>query len=212
MKNLIALALLALSFASAQAAKIDTTLHRAMAYEKFIPAKITLMDGKVVRVGQANVFLKNSTLLYKSGANIKVAAMANVKYVDFADQRYERLDTLLAFEVDTIGKNRLMCAPQIDLEALTRALNNNRMLDNFSVSDMITINSYELQDEDEIDYPVFNQYFFVIGGKVVRCGDRYVSRIVPKDKRRVYKNLLAREQFDWENPQSLMSMLYLLSK
>lgn len=212
MRKLIFTLAAALAFATAQAEKIDTTLHRVMAYEKFVPAKITMTNGKTIKVAQANVFLKNSTLLYKSGSNIMQAAMKNVKYVDFADRRYERLDTLLAFEVDTIGKNRLMCSPQLDLESLKRTLMNNQVVDNFQLSDMVSINSFEIQASEEIEYPIFNKYFFVIDGKVVRVGDRYTSRVVPKDKQRLYKNLISRPQFDWENPQSLISVLYLLSK
>lgn len=212
MKKLISLLVATLAFSAAQAEKIDTTLHRVMAYEKFVPAKITMSNGKTIKVAQANVFLKNSTLLYKSGSKVMQAAMQNVKYVDFTDRRYERIDTLLAYEVDTIGKNRLMCSPMLDLESLQQTLKNNQVLDNFQISDMVTMNSFEIQDNEEIEYPIFNKYFFIINGKVVRAGDRYTSRAVPKSKQRIYKNLISRPQFDWENPQSLISVLYLLSK
>lgn len=211
-KKLIAALAISMMSVATFAAKIDTTLHRMMAYEKFIPAKITLQNGKSIRVAQANVFLKNSTLLYKSGSSIKQAAMQTVKYVDFADRRYERLDTLLAYEVDTIGKNRLMCAPQLDLEALRRTYMNNRVIDSFSLSDVVSVTSSELMNEGDIEFPIFNQYFFIINGKVVRCGDRYTSRVVAKDKRRLYTDFVNRDRFDWEDPQSLIGLLYVLTK
>lgn len=212
MRKSFFLMLLAVASVAAKAQKTDTILHRAMAYEKFIPARITMTNGKTIKVGQANVFLKNSTLLYKSGSKTMQASMPTVKYVDFADRRYERLDTLLAYEVDTIGKNRLMCAPMIDLEALRRTMSNNTVIDHLDLSYMVSVNSFELEQTDDMDIPIFNQYFFVINGKVVKAGDRYTSRVVPKDKRRLYRDLVEREQFDWESPQSLIAILYLLTK
>lgn len=186
--------------------------HRVTVYEKFVPAKVTTLKNGLLRLGQANIFLKNSTLLYKSGSQVKQAAMANIKYVDIAGRRYERIDTLLAYEVDTIGKNRLMCAQQIDVEAFVRNVAQNRTITNLDIGTLVSVTSVDLMAEEDLSYPIINLYFLVVDGTPVRAADRSVLRVVPKDKRRMYRNIIERAGFNWEDPRSLMQILYLLSK
>ena len=72
-------------------------------YQEFQPATIHLVDGKQLRVGLANIFLKNSSLLYKSGQETKEANMKTLVKVEFKDRTYFRIDSVLAYQVDTAG-------------------------------------------------------------------------------------------------------------
>ena len=57
------------SFASAQ----DENTSTVMAFKDFKPARVKLTDGRTIKVPKANVFLKHSTLVYKSGNSVKEA-------------------------------------------------------------------------------------------------------------------------------------------
>ena len=88
----------------------QTTTTIATVYKEFQPATIHLTDGRKLKVSLANVFLKNSSLLYLSGNDTKEANMKTLTQVDFPDRTYYTVDTLLAYQVDTVGHDALLCA------------------------------------------------------------------------------------------------------
>ena len=85
-----------------------------MAYPDYRQAQVKLTDGRTIKVPKANVFLKHSTLVYKTGNSVKEANMRTVQAVDFADRHYERIDTVLAFLVDTVEANAVYQQQVID--------------------------------------------------------------------------------------------------
>ena len=74
-------------------AQIRTT--QLTAYKQFKPSTITLKDGRELKQPLTNIFLKNSSLLYMSGANSMEANMENILSVKFDDRFYIKIDTML---------------------------------------------------------------------------------------------------------------------
>ncbi|MBR4240576.1 MAG: hypothetical protein IKQ03_14410, partial [Prevotella sp.] len=100
--------------------------RRVTEYAEFKPAVIHLVTGKDVSTPLANIFLKNSTLVYKSGTKTKEAFTNNLKSVEFDDRTYYRIDSVLAYRVDSVGTGQLFCARVIDMPTFRRMVLNNR--------------------------------------------------------------------------------------
>lgn len=183
-----------------------------MGYNSFKPAIVTFKSGKTLKVQQANIFLKNSTLLYKHGTQIMQAKMDDIQYVDFDDRHYEHVDTVLAYRIDSVGDNLLLCAPLLDLEAFQRQMANNREITHLNLGEVASIVTTELKTEEDNGYPIFNRYLFYVKGKVIKAQDRPCLQVIPKNRRREYKTLLGSENFNWNNPDCLRKVLNLISK
>lgn len=203
-KNVIIILCLMFSLGSLQA---QNTSRQITEYADFKPAVIHLTTGKDVSMPKANIFLKNSALLYRSGAKTKQARTANVKSVDFGDRTYVRIDTLLAYRVDSVGTNALFCARLIDMAAFNSMIINNRQITNLSIGEQVSMTALELVNEEDVEYPIVNHYYFSYGGKVVRAHDREVLRLTPKPLRRNYWTVVREAGFSWNSEASLLKLL-----
>lgn len=92
-------------------------ITRTTVFETFRPAIITLNDGKLLKQNEANIFLKNSSLVYKHGRLNMEADMDQVESVNFGDCEYVRVDSVLARVVDTLNNDKLLCVSLIDVDA-----------------------------------------------------------------------------------------------
>ncbi len=194
-------------------AQTANTLHRILAFPEFKPASITLMDGKVVTVPLTNIFLKRSTLIYHSlgGKNME-ARLSNIKSVDFSDRHYERIDTMLAWRVDTVGKNALYCVSKIDLASLRNTMLNSRSMTNVELSNsMLNTTTLDIPLED-IEFPIINQFFYVYNGKTFPVHEREITRRIPKKKLYDYKVVTSLPTFSWTDPESLLTLLRRISQ
>jgi hypothetical protein len=180
---------------------------RVTEYEEFKPAVIHLVSGQDVSTPKANIFLKNSTLLYLSGTKTKEAFTNNLKSVDFDDRTYYRVDTLLAYKVDSVGTSALFCARLIDMNTLGQMIRSSRQITNIDVGDQITATSLRKVEGDEFDYPIINQYYFLCGGKIVRAREHEVLRATPKARRRAFWATVRESGFQWSSEESLMKLL-----
>lgn len=210
MKRIITL-MMGLAFVmniAAQQYEKEDSLHRVTAFEKWQPAVVTLIDGKAVTVRQANIFLKNSTLLYRnSRGKAMQALMRNIKSVDISGRHYERIDSMLFWRVDTVEQNALFCSTYIDIQALHQQILNSRVMTNLELSsEFLSTTSVEAGD-DSFEYPLRNMYYYRYNGKWVRAHDRALWRVLPKSKRQDYKIALSIPGFSWTNPNSLMDLL-----
>ena len=128
MKNIV---FLALSLLICHGVNAQTISHGVTAFKEYQPAIVELTNGKPLKVGAANIFLKNSKLLYKSGTKVLEAKLANVKSVSIGDKYYVKIDTILAYRVDTVGKNGLYCATTIYMENYKLDMANKIHITNF---------------------------------------------------------------------------------
>ena len=176
-------------------------------YPEFKPSVIELADGRILKEKFTNIFLKNSSLLYMSGTVTKEAYMANIKSVKFDDRLYVKVDTLLAYEVDSVGNDALYCATVIDQEAYRQNLRNNQVMTNISLSDQVSTTSVVLSNEDDYLFPLINIYYYRLNGKFVRCHDRSLSNVLNKEKKRMLRTFVHMDDFSWSDQKSLIELL-----
>lgn len=176
-------------------------------YQEFKPSVIELADGRILKEKFTNIFLKNSSLLYMSGTVTKEAYMANIKSVKFDDRLYVKVDTLLAYEVDSVGNDALYCATVIDQEAYRQNLRNNQVMTNISLSDQVSTTSVDLSNEDDYLFPLINIYYYRLNGKFVRCHDRSLSNVLNKEKKRMLRTFVHMDDFSWSDQKSLIELL-----
>ena len=176
-------------------------------YKEFRPATIHLADGRLLKVSLANIFLKNSSLLYKSGVDTKEANLKTLTQVDFEDRSYYKIDSLLAYQVDTIGNDALYCAQKIDFVAWRQMVANNSVLSSLDLGDMIGYSYAELADEQDLHVPIIQLYFFRLNGKFVLAHERNLKRVLNKEKRRLMESMMIDKSFSWTDEQSLLKLL-----
>ena len=155
----------------------------------------------------ANVFLKNSSLVYRKGSITMRANMKLIDEVSFDDQRFVCLDTLLTTIVDTVGKLVLYRASVIDIEAFRRMENDNRQITNIDIGDFVNYSSVDLNAASDLRYPLVDTYY--IGGfvKLLLAEERRVATKVKKEQRRLYKTLITLPELSWTNPESLLRIM-----
>ena len=204
MKRIVLLLLLTTGILAATA---QTTTTSLTVYQSFQPATIHLVDGRKLKVEHANIFLKNSGLLYISGHDTKEANLKTMTKVEFKDRAYYRIDSVLAYQVDTVNHQELYCAPRIDVEAWRGLLINNRQLSNISLGDMVTYSATDLVDKQDIHFPLINIYYFKINDKYVLAHERNLKRILDKEKRRLMTSVMSEPNFSWTNETSLLKLL-----
>jgi hypothetical protein len=142
-----------------------------------------------------------------SGTVTKEAYMANIKSVKFDDRLYVKVDTLLAYEVDSVGNDALYCATVIDQEAYRQNLRNNQVMTNISLSDQVSTTSVDLSNEDDYLFPLINIYYYRLNGKFVRCHDRSLSSVLNKEKKRMLRTFVHMDDFSWSDQKSLIELL-----
>lgn len=204
MKRLVLFLLLATGTLTMSAQTTTTSLTE---YQSFQPATIHLVDGKKLKVGFANIFLKNSSLLYMSGQDTKEANLKTLTKVEFKDRTYYRIDSVLAYQVDTINHQPLYCAKRIDVVAWRGMLVNNRQLSNIDLGDMLSYSATDLESQQDIHFPLINVYYLQINGKYVLAHERNLKRVLDKEKRRLMTSVMSEPGFSWTSEASLLKLL-----
>ena len=207
---LVVAALLVCCPATTALAQDDNT-SRVTAFNDFRPAQVSLTDGRTLKVPKANIFLKHSTLIYKSGNSVKEANMRTVKAVDFDDRHYVKIDTVLAFLVDTVEANAVYQQQFIDREAYEASFRNDRMITGIQFGEQINLITLDPQRDSTAVYPVINTFYYKYNGKMVKVHDRELWRMLPKEKRRIMQSMMAEEGFSWTRRESVVRMLQALT-
>ncbi|MBR1548109.1 MAG: hypothetical protein IJ637_05225 [Prevotella sp.] len=192
------------------AALAQTITPAVTVYKEFRPAKVFLTSGKTTRLTLANIFLKNSSLLYKSGMQTMEARMETISRVEFSDRTYYRIDTVLAYRIDTIGDDALYRADRIDFEAFYQSRVNNVDITSIDMGDLLQYSTADQANEDDIHFPVVPVYYYRLNGKYVLVHERNIQRVLSKDKRQKLKFMAAQEGFSWTDVESLMTLLKMI--
>jgi hypothetical protein len=185
----------------------QSTTTSLTVYKEFQPATIHLADGRHLKVGFANIFLKNSSLLYKSGQETKEANLKTLTKVDFKDRTYYRIDSVLAYQVDTINHQQLYCSQRIDFAAWKQLKANNSNITNLDLSDFVSYTTTDLMDEQDIHFPLINLYYLKLGDKFVLAHERNLKRVLDKEKRRLMSSVMSEPGFSWTSEASLLKLL-----
>lgn len=182
-----------------------------MAFQEFQPAQVKLVDGRTIKVPKANVFLKHSTLVYKSGTSVKEANMKTIQTVDFDNRHYVRIDTVLAFLVDTVEANAVYQQQVIDRDAYEAQFRNDRLITGIQFGEQINLITLDPQRDSTAVYPVVNTFYYRYNGKIMKVHDRELWRQLPKEKRRIMQSMMAEPGFSWTRRESVVRMLQALT-
>ena len=137
----------------------------------------------------------------------KEANLKTLTQVDFEDRSYYKIDSLLAYQVDTIGNDALYCAQKIDFVAWRQMVANNSVLSSLDLGDMIGYSYAELADEQDLHFPIIQLYFFRLNGKFVLAHERNLKRVLNKEKGRLMESMMIDKSFSWTDEQSLLKLL-----
>jgi hypothetical protein len=186
-------------------------------FPEFRPATVYMADGKKLDIPMANIFLKNSSLLYISGELTKEANTKNLLRVDFKDRSYIRIDSVLAYQVDTVGKNALFCAKVLDLKAYKQLLINNSNITNLNMNDLLSMNmlqytTVDIGDTQDIHFPVIPLYYYRINDKFVLVHERHLKRFFDKENRRRMESVMNMPGFSWTNEEFLLKILEVIKE
>ena len=214
MKKLVLSAIVLLMAAMRVAAQEVTP--QLTAFPEFRPATVYMADGKKMEIPMANIFLKNSSLLYISGELTKEANIKNLLRVDFKDRSYIRIDSVLAYQIDTVGSNALFCAKVLDLKAYQQLIRNNSNITNLDLNDLSSMNMFQfttidLQDTKDIHFPVIPIYYYRIGNKFVLVHERHLKRAFDKENRRRMESVMNLPGFSWTDEKSLLKILEVIN-
>lgn len=175
------------------------------AYKDFRPATVYMTNGKKVKVAMANIFLKNSSLLFMKGEHAIEVTMKTINRVDFSDRSYFRLDTLLAYRVDTVADNALYCAELLDIKTFRDRIQNNQKYSSLDLGEVFGYTTVDLGEENS--FPVNELYFFRVNGKTVLAHERTLKRALNKEQRNMMASIMSYEEFKWTDPQWLKRLL-----
>lgn len=201
----IFLFIIILSFALHAVGQVRTT--KFSVYPDFKPAIIQLKDGRFIQQRLANIFLKNSSLLYMHGSQVMEANMDNIVSVKFDDRLYQKVDTLLAYVVDSVGNDVLYQATVIDLPAYTALLRNNQVITNLSLGDMISTTTMDISTSEDFKFPLIDLFYFRFKGKLVKAHERNLSLLLNKDQKRIMRTFVTMNDFSWTKADSLLKLL-----
>ena len=214
MKKLVLLS--TVFFLAAMRVAAQEVTPQLTAFPEFRPATVYMADGKKMEIPMANIFLKNSSLLYISGELTKEANIKNLLRVDFKDRSYIRIDSVLAYQIDTVGSNALFCAKVLDLKAYQQLIRNNSNITNLDLNDLSSMNMFQfstidLQDTKDIHFPVIPLYYYRIGNKFILVHERHLKRAFDKENRRRMESVMNLPGFSWTDEKFLLKILEVIN-
>ncbi len=185
-------------------------------YDKYKPAKILLQNGRVLKERQVNVFLKDGSLLYMSRNKAMQANMKQIKSVTFDDCHFLNVNNSLAYVVDSIiidslRNSKLLCNRIIDAEAYKNQVINSQHLTKLEMGIHVGMTTTDATDEDIHEFPVINNYYYLIDGKIVRVHERDIKRFVSKEKFNLVRSIMQLPDFSWGDEKFLIQILGLIS-
>ncbi|MDO5446520.1 MAG: hypothetical protein Q4F34_01930 [Prevotellaceae bacterium] len=175
-------------------------------FDAFVPAAIELNDGTENYQPLANIFLKNSTLIYKKGTTDMQANMAVVKGVSFGKRHFVNVNNQLAEVIDTCGHYTLVCVKLIDIDAFNGEWLNNSDITNISFSENIAVTRLD-PNEETLTYPLVNNYYYLVKGKSIPCHERSVRPLVAKKNRNYVDARMRAGIIDWSSVEDLKALM-----
>ena len=143
---------------------------------------------------------------------IFIIIIKNLLRVDFKDRSYIRIDSVLAYQVDSVGSKALFCAKVLDIKAYKQTLMNNSNITNLDLNDLMTMNmiqysTIDIQDTKDIHFPVIPLYYYRIDDKFVLVHERHLKRALNKENRRRMESVMNLPGFSWTDEKFLIKIL-----
>jgi hypothetical protein len=96
------------------------------------------------------------------------------------------------------------------MESYRQQIANNREITSLDLNDMIGYTTVDLQNEQDIHFPIKNVFIFRINGNFVVAHERSLKRLLTKEKRRILASAIAMPGFSWNDEKSLMNLLKMI--
>lgn len=170
-KILFLLIALAFSFAAPANAQQNQQLRRSRSiflYPEFQKAKIRQSFGRFVEA-EANIYLKDASLVYKENGKIMRAYTKGIFGVTFADTaEYVKVDSVMARVVAKKGFNSLLCKTTVNMARYREEESGGSGMDFFEMSDFnVFMNMNDDQRDDDLGIPLQDKYYFSVKGFIV---------------------------------------------
>ena len=175
-------------------------------FDAYIPAAIELVDGTENYQSQANIFMKNSALVYKKGATDMQANMTRVKAVNFGKRRFININNQLAEVLDTCGRYKLVRVRLIDVDAFNGEWLNNSDITNISLSENLSVTRLD-PNEETLTYPLVDNFYYLAKGKTIRCHERYVRPLIAKKNRAKIDAQMKSGMINWTSADDLKALM-----
>lgn len=177
-------------------------------YPNYHPARIFLTNGKVNFIRDCNIFLKKSTLIYKSNGKVMEANMNVVKTMEIDGHKFLNCHNQLAEIVDSVQQNKLLSVKTIDQETMKGEFLNSSDFTNIDLGDMLSYSRTEGNTDGK--YPLLETFYFLLDGKQVLCHERNVKAAIGKKKMATY-DAVTKQFFSWSNRDDLIRLLKALT-
>lgn len=213
MKKLIVLltfcAAVAAGFAQ-QAVETVRTDH-PFAFPEFRDAKIIQAFGRYT-TAKANIFLKDSRLVFMDNDTIKTAYVNNVFGVEFGDSiSYVRLDSVMARVIATRGYDKLVCVTTIDMKKYSEQNSGGNNLPFFEMEDLNLFLEIDGDQREEAQgYPLKNTYYFILKGQPYKATEKNIKKLIKPEMKRAFDNLMFDHYFSWRDAASLQRLFVFL--
>lgn len=174
-------------------------------FPEYQKAAILLSNGKLNNQSRANIFMKNSTLVYYSGDKIMEAEMKLIQNVKIGDRFFLNCNNQLSEVIAEEGDNKLLCVRLIDQDAMRSDYLNESTVTNISINDQVGVTRLE-PGEDAISYPLIDNYYYLVNGKRIPAHERYVQSAI---KRGGWEQIswLVNSSFHWNDKEDLKKLL-----
>jgi len=184
-------------------------------FEEFFPGVVTLSNGHKSKQSQLNIFLRESTLVFKRGNQIMEAEMPTIQAVEIAGHQFINVRNILAevIAVDSLSDIKLVKVRTVDVEAMRHEALDNSTVDHLSLTSIDALNvSRRFDGENTEPYLLMDTYYYLLAdGKQVQADERSVKDKIGKKKRKDLEALVE-YNFSWGDPNSLVRVFPLLRK
>lgn len=192
----------------AQQAQVMKRSQSPLLFPKFQTAKVRQSFGRHVEA-QANIFLKDGSLVYLDGDKVKRAYTKGIIGVDFGDTaRFMKVDSVMARVVAQKGYNYLLRKTTVDMALYKEETYGGRNMDFFDFEDAgIFLNLDTQKRDDEQGIPLKDTYYFNIQGEVIPANESAFKHFVRPDRQANFKKLKENRFWSWKDEKSLKELL-----
>ena len=195
------------------AAQQQKTVQRSsipLAFPEFMDAKVLQPFGRSVKA-RANIFLKNSALLFVQDGQVMQANIDRVLGVEFDSIKYMKVSSeQMGRVVAQKGYNRLLCCTHVNMPLYREETTGGKGMDNFTVElpgSETFLNLDTQKRDDEGGIPLTDTYYFYINGFVIPANESSFKKFVGKDQMQAFKVLKENRFWSWNDPESLKMLL-----
>lgn len=182
-------------------------------FPEFRKAKIRQSFGRFVEA-EANIYLKDASLVYKQDGKIMHAYTKGIYGVVFDDSlEYVKVDSAMCRVIAKQGYNSLLCKTTVNLTRYKEEESGGTGLDFFEMSDFnVFMNLNEDKRDDDLGIPLQEKYYFSVRGRIVNANESEFKKSMDPGQLDAFKVLMKNRMWSWRDPESLKMLLDFLPR